>query len=87
MFDGVRYSYDAKTQVYTFSSNFGINFRRYIMNSIVGSKKFDLLFRNLNFKEIVIDMDFPNISFFGRFVKSMLGMSPREYREKLRKKK
>ncbi len=32
-------------------------------------------------------MDFPNISFFGRFVKSMLGMSPREYREKLRKEK
>lgn len=58
MFDGVRYSYDAKTQVYTFGSNFGINFRGYIMNSIVGSKKFDLLFRNLNFKEIVIDSFF-----------------------------
>lgn len=58
MFDNVSYKYDEKTQVYTFSSNFGINFRGFIMNSIVGRKKFDLLFRNLSFKEIVIDSFF-----------------------------
>ena len=53
------------------------------MESII----YRLKYTDLSIKEIVIDMDFPNISFFGRFVKSMLGMSPREYREKLRKKK
>ena len=58
MFDNVTYKYDEKTKVYTFTSNFGINFRGFIMNSIVGRKKFDLLFRNLNFKEIVIDSFF-----------------------------
>ena len=55
----------------------------YTMESII----YRLKYTDLSIKEIVIDMDFPNISFFGRFVKSMLGMSPREYREKLRKKK
>lgn len=55
----------------------------YTMEAII----YRLKYTDLSIKEIVIDMDFPNISFFGRFVKSMLGMSPREYREKLRKKK
>ena len=55
----------------------------YTMESII----YRLKYTDLSIKEIVIDMDFPNISFFGRFVKSMLGMSPREYREKLRKEK
>lgn len=55
----------------------------YTMEAII----YRLRYTDLSIKEIVIDMDFPNISFFGRFVKSMLGMSPREYREKLRKKK
>ena len=33
-------------------------------------------------KEISVDLDFPNPSFFGRFVKEHLGCSPLEYREK-----
>lgn len=33
-------------------------------------------------KEIANDMNFPNISFFGKYVKTHLGMSPREYKKK-----
>ncbi len=39
---------------------------------------------NLTIKEICAEMDFPNESFFGRFVKKHLGCTPREYRDKMR---
>lgn len=32
-------------------------------------------------KEISNELDFPNISFFGKYVKQHLGMSPKQYRE------
>lgn len=32
-------------------------------------------------KEICIELDFPNLSFFGRYVKKHLGMSPKRWRE------
>lgn len=35
---------------------------------------------NLSIKEIADQLDFPNLSFFGKFTKSHLGMSPTEYR-------
>ena len=60
---------------------------QYIHDYTMEAILYRLKYTDLSIKEIVVDMDFPNISFFGRFVKSMLGMSPREYREKLRKKK
>lgn len=34
-------------------------------------------------KEIVNEVNFPNISFFGKYVKANFGMSPRQYRKKL----
>lgn len=37
---------------------------------------------NKTVKEISVELDFPNPSFFGRFVKEHLGCSPLEYREK-----
>ncbi len=36
-------------------------------------------------KEITNELDFPNISFFGKYVKKHLGLSPRLYREKQEK--
>ena len=60
---------------------------QYIHDYTMEAILYRLKYTDLSIKEIVVDMDFPNISFFGRFVKSMLGMSPREYREKLRKEK
>lgn len=35
---------------------------------------------NLSIKEIADQLDFPNLSFFGKFTKSHLGVSPTEYR-------
>ena len=32
-------------------------------------------------KDIAYELDFPNLSFFGKYVKKHLGMSPRQYRE------
>ena len=36
-------------------------------------------------KEVANILDFPNLSFFGKYVKRYLGSSPREYREKIYK--
>ncbi len=40
---------------------------------------------NLTVKEICTELEFPNESFFGRFVKQHLGCTPREYRNKMRR--
>ena len=42
-----------------------------------------LKYSNKSVKEIADDLNFPNISFFGKFVKAQLGMSPKEYRKRL----
>ncbi len=34
-------------------------------------------------KEISIELDFPNLSFFGKYVKRHIGLSPKQYREQL----
>ena len=36
-------------------------------------------------KEIAIELDFPTLSFFGKYVRQHLGVSPRAYREEARK--
>ncbi len=41
-----------------------------------------LRYSNKSIKEISADLDFPNLSFFGKFVKEHLGMSPTEYRQR-----
>ena len=40
-----------------------------------------LKYSSKTIKEIVNELDFPNISFFGRYVKKHLGMPPRALRE------
>lgn len=39
---------------------------------------------NMSTKEIAEYLQFPNISFFGKYVKAHLGMSPKEYRKQVR---
>src|SRR5690606_1355069 len=39
--------------------------------------------KNLNISEIADEMDFSSRSFFTRYVKKMLGVTPKEYRERL----
>ncbi len=40
---------------------------------------------NKSVKEIADQLDFPNISFFGKYIKQHTGFSPMKYREELRK--
>lgn len=42
-----------------------------------------LKYSDASIKEIADALGFPNISFFGKFVKSRFGISPKEYRQKL----
>lgn len=50
---------------------------QYVMKDI----EYQLMHTQKSIKEIVCDLDFPSISFFGKYVKSRLGMSPKAYRE------
>ena len=43
---------------------------------------FLLLRTEKSIKEIANELDFPNISFFGKYVKKHLGTSPRQFRDK-----
>lgn len=43
--------------------------------------KFQLLHSDKSIKEIAGEFDFPNLSFFGRYVKKHLGQSPKTYRQ------
>ena len=42
-----------------------------------------LKYTDVSIKEIADELGFPNISFFGKFVKSRFGVSPKEYRIRL----
>lgn len=42
----------------------------------------DLEYSTKSIKEIAAEYDFPNVSVFGKFVRSRLGVSPREYRKR-----
>ena len=43
----------------------------------------DLLsYSNKSIKEIMVELDFPSLSFFGKYVKKHFGVGPREYRSK-----
>ncbi len=51
-----------------------------INQSIVSDIRRLLQNRGLSIKEVANELDFPNLSFFGKYVKRMLGMSPKAYR-------
>lgn len=56
---------------------------RYVAKDI----EYRLKFSQKSIKEIANEMEFPTLSFFGRYVKKHLGMSPKELREEYRKKR
>ena len=41
-----------------------------------------LRYTDMTMQEIANDLNFPNASFFGKYVKDHLGMTPLEYRKK-----
>ncbi len=53
----------------------------FIQNAVVGEIMHYLENTSLSVKEISTIMGFPNISFFGKYVKAHLGMSPNKYRK------
>lgn len=52
-----------------------------IHETVVGIIRQQLRYSNKTIKEICTELDFPNLSFFGKFVREHLGMSPTEYRQ------
>lgn len=52
---------------------------RYVMKDV----EYQLKRTRKSVKEIANELDFPSLSFFGKYVKRYLGVSPREYRDKL----
>lgn len=48
----------------------------FVMKDIIRMLKYS----DKSIKEIALELDFPNISFFGKYVKAHLGMSPKAYR-------
>jgi len=49
---------------------------------VVKDISYMLRYTRKSVKEISCDLDFPNISFFGKYVKKHLGVSPKNYRER-----
>jgi AraC-like DNA-binding protein len=54
----------------------------YIHQYMVRAIEHELTYSSKSIKEIAMDMGFPSISLFGKFVKEHLGVSPTEYRLK-----
>lgn len=54
-----------------------------IYNHILNDAKFYLRQNDLTIKEVAIKLGFSNLSFFGKYTKRGLGMSPKAYRYKL----
>ena len=49
--------------------------------SVVSRIKYLLLYSDLSIKEVANEMGFDNLSFFGKYVKKHLGLSPNHYRK------
>lgn len=59
----------------------------WITGQVVAEIDYQLRYSDLSIKEIANNMQFPNLSFFGRYVKEHLGASPTEYRKNANKQK
>lgn len=54
-----------------------------IKESVTERIKYSLKYSNKSIKEIAAELDFPNPSFFGKYVKARLGLSPANYRNQI----
>lgn len=55
----------------------------WITETIVEEIRYMLKYTTKSIKDISYELDFPNVSFFGRFVKKHLGVSPVNYRKNI----
>ena len=53
----------------------------WIVQMVINSIKQTLLYSGKSIKEIAIDYNFPTQSFFGKYFKQYVGLSPKEFRE------
>lgn len=60
----------------------GQNASDLIHNFVVKDIEYQLRIPGKSIKEVCNDLDFPNLSFFGRYVKKHMGISPKQWREK-----
>lgn len=57
----------------------------WITESTVKSIKYELIYTQKTIKEICKELNFPSLSFFGRYFKQHTGFSPRDFRKQLDK--
>lgn len=75
-----RLCYSTKYVSYAVKLVSGRTAMSWINEHTIGQIKYQLKNSDKSIKEIAEIFDFPNISFFGKYVKRNIGVSPREYR-------
>ncbi|MBO5251091.1 MAG: AraC family transcriptional regulator [Bacteroidaceae bacterium] len=65
----------------------GTNALQWIVQMVITEAKLLLETSDLSIKEISVRLNFPTQSFFGKYFKQYVGVSPKDYRERLRKEK
>jgi len=67
----------------TIKKNLGKNPKKFIDDAIIADAKFQLKTTDLSVKQICDNLHFPTPSFFGKFFKQYVGVSPNAYRNGL----
>lgn len=60
--------------------------KEWIIQMVINSIKQSLIYSGKSIKEIAIDYHFPTQSFFGKYFKQYVGVSPKEFREEAKRK-
>ena len=63
--------------------NQGSSALQWIIQNVITEAKYLLDNTDLSIKEIATKLNFPTQSFFGKYFKQYVGISPKEYRNKL----
>ncbi|MCH4147904.1 MAG: AraC family transcriptional regulator [Prevotella sp.] len=62
----------------------GITALRWISDAVINNARHMLEYTNMSIKEIANRLKFPTQSFFGKYFKQYVGISPKEYRRRIR---
>lgn len=68
-------------------SKSGVTALKWIINRVIMDAEQMLEYTNVSVKEIAAKLSFPTQSFFGKYFKQYVGISPKEYRKKARSRK
>lgn len=68
-------------------SKSGVTALKWIINRVIMDAEQMLEYTNVSVKEIAARLSFPTQSFFGKYFKQYVGISPKEYRKKARSRK